>query len=35
MAIPLYATGSLSPSFLPARVVALAVKLAFTFTLYD
>ena len=35
MALPCGTTGSLSPSFLPARVVALAVKLAFTFTLYD
>ena len=33
MAIPLYATGSLSPSFLPARPVGLAVRLAFAFAL--
>ena len=34
MAIPLYTTGSLSPSFLPARPVGLAVKLAYAFALY-
>ena len=33
MAIPLYTTGSLSPTFVPARPVGLAVKLASTFTL--
>ena len=34
MAIPLYTTGSLSPSFLPARPVGLAVKLPYAFALY-
>ena len=34
MALPLGTTGSLSPTFVPARVVALAVKLPFAFTLY-
>ena len=33
MAIPLYTTGSLSPSFLPARAVGLAVKLPYAFAL--
>ena len=33
MALPLGTTGSLSPTFVPARVVALAVKLPFAFTL--
>ena len=33
MAIPLYATGSLSPTFVPARPVSLAVRLAFAFAL--
>ena len=33
MAIPLYTTGSLSPSFLPARPVGLAVKLPYAFAL--
>ena len=34
MALPLGATGSLSPTFVPARNVSLAVKLSFAFTLY-
>ena len=34
MAIPLSATGSLSPTFVPARTVALAVKLPYAFTLF-
>ena len=34
MAIPLYATGSLSPSFLPAPPVGVAVKLPYAFALY-
>ena len=34
MAIPLYATGSLSPTFVPARTVALAVKLPSAFALF-
>ncbi len=34
MALPLGTTGSLSPTFVPARVVALAVKLPYAFTLY-
>ena len=34
MAIPLYTTGSLSPSFLPARPVGLAVKLPSAFALF-
>ena len=33
MAIPLYATGSLSPSFLPARLVSLPVKRPYAITL--
>ena len=33
MAIPLYATGSLSPSFLPAPPVGVAVKLPYAFAL--
>ena len=33
MAIPLSTTGSLSPTFVPARPVGLAVNLAYTFTL--
>ena len=33
MAIPLYTTGSLSPTFVPARPVGLAVKLPFAFAL--
>ena len=34
MAIPLYTTGSLSPTFVPARNVSLAVKLPYAFALY-
>lgn len=34
MALPLGATGSLSPTFVTARLVGLAVKLPFAFTLY-
>ena len=34
MAIPLYTTGSLSPTFVPARTVALAVSLPYAFALY-
>ena len=34
MAIPLYATGSLSPTFVPARPVRLAVKLPSAFALF-
>ena len=34
MAIPLYATGSLSPTFVPVRPVCLTVKLPSAFTLY-
>ena len=34
MALPCGTTGSLSPTFVPARVVALAVKLPYTFTLF-
>ena len=33
MALPLGTTGSLSPTFVPARLVGLAVKLPFAFTL--
>ena len=33
MAIPLYTTGSLSPTFVSARLVCLAVKLPSAFTL--
>ena len=35
MALPLGTTGSLSPSFLSARLVGLAVKLAFAFALCE
>ena len=35
MAIPLSATGSLSPTFVPARTVALAVKLPYAFALCE
>ena len=35
MAIPLYTTGSLSPSFLSARAVTLAVKLPSAFALFE
>ena len=34
MAIPLATTGSLSPTFVPARLVSLAVRLPYAFTLY-
>ena len=34
MAIPLYATGSLSPTFVPARPVGLAVSLPSAFALF-
>jgi hypothetical protein len=35
MALPCGTTGSLSPSFDPARLVGLAVKLPYAFTLYE
>lgn len=35
MAIPLYTTGSLSPSFLPAPPVGVAVKLPYAFALFE
>ncbi len=35
MAIPRYTTGSLSPSFLPAPPVGVAVKLPFAFALFE
>ena len=35
MAIPLYTTGSLSPSFLPAPPVGVAVKPSYAFALYE
>ena len=34
MALPLGTTGSLSPTFVPARLVCLAVKLPSAFTLF-
>ncbi len=34
MALPLGTTGSLRPTFVPARAVALAVKLPYAFALY-
>ena len=34
MALPHRTTGSLSPTFVPARLVSLAVKLPYAFTLY-
>ena len=34
MALPLGTTGSLSPTFVPARLVSLAVKLPYAFTLF-
>ena len=34
MALPYGTTGSLSPTFVPARLVGLAVKRAFAFILY-
>eukprot|EP01110_Echinostelium_bisporum_P007184 TRINITY_DN2758_c0_g1_i1.p3 TRINITY_DN2758_c0_g1~~TRINITY_DN2758_c0_g1_i1.p3 ORF type:complete len:70 (-),score=1.95 TRINITY_DN2758_c0_g1_i1:186-395(-) len=35
MALPYRTTGSLRPTFVPARRVCLAVKRAFAFILYD
>ena len=35
MAFPLTTTGSLSPTFVSARLVGLAVKLPFAFILYE
>ena len=35
MAIPLYTTGSLSPTFVPAPAVAVAVKLPSAFALFE
>ena len=35
MALPFGTTGSLSPAFAPARLVGLAVKLPYTFTLFE
>ena len=35
MALPLGTTGSLSPTFVPARPVRLAVKLPSAFTLFE
>ncbi len=35
MALPYGTTGSLSPTFVPARFVNLTVKLSYTFTLYE
>lgn len=35
MALPFGTTGSLRPTFVPARSVPLAVKLPYAFTLYD
>ena len=35
MALPYGATGSLRPTFVPARHVRLAVNLAYAFALYD
>ena len=35
MALPFGTTGSLRPTFVPARPVGLAVKLPYAFTLYD
>jgi hypothetical protein len=34
MALPLGTTGSLKPTFVPARPVGLAVKLPYAFALY-
>ena len=34
MALPLGTTGSLTPTFVPARLVGLAVKLPYAFALY-
>ena len=35
MAIPLYTTGSLSPTFVPAPPVGVTVKLSYAFALYE
>ena len=35
MTLPFGITGSLSPTFVSARIVTLAVKLPYAFTLYD
>ena len=35
MALPCGTTGSLRPTFVPARPVSLAVKLPYAFALYD
>ena len=35
MALPLSATGSLSPTFVPARLVGLAVRLPYAFILFE
>ncbi len=35
MALPLGTTGSLSPTFVSARLVGLAVKLPYAFTLFS
>ena len=35
MAIPLYTTGSLSPTFVLARLVGLAIKLPSAFALFE
>ena len=35
MALPCGATGSLTPTFVSARLVSLAVKLPYAFALYD
>lgn len=35
MALPCGTTGSLSPTFVPARSVNLTVKLAYAFTRYE
>ena len=35
MALPCGTTGSLSPTFVPARLVGLAVKLPYAFALYE
>ena len=35
MALPRGTTGSLSPTFVPARLVGLAVRLPYAFTLYE
>ena len=35
MALPRGTTGSLSPTFVPARLVGLAVRLPYAFTLFE